>query len=131
MYQQITIIGRLGKDPDLRYTPGGTPVCNFSVATDRVWNDGNGERQEETTWHNVTVWRNQAEACAKYLTKASLVMVTGNVKARGWTNRDGNIGASLEVNADIVRFLSTRSDSQQSQQPQGDSSPVKEEDIPF
>lgn len=107
MYQQLTVIGRLGKDPELRYTPNGTPVCSFSVATDRVWNNDQGVRQEETTWHNVTVWRKQAEHCAQYLSKGSLVLITGNVKARGYTNRDGQAGASLDVTAEQVKFLST------------------------
>lgn len=106
MYQQITLIGRLGADPELRYTPNGVPVCSFNVATDRVWNNDQGQRQEETTWHKVTAWRKQAETCAQYLNKGSLVMVTGNAKARGYTNRDGQVAASLDVNADVVRFLS-------------------------
>ncbi|MFN8444104.1 MAG: single-stranded DNA-binding protein [Caldilineaceae bacterium] len=106
MYQMLTIVGRLGADPEMRYTSSGTPVCSFSVATDRVWNNEQGVRQEETTWHRVTTWRKQAETCAQYLTKGSMVMVTGTVKARGYSNRDGQISASLEVNADVVRFLS-------------------------
>lgn len=106
MYQMLTIVGRLGKDPEMRYTSSGTPVCSFSVATDRVWNNEQGVKQEETTWHNVTTWNKQAETCAQYLTKGSMVMVTGTVKARGYTGRDGQIGASLDVRADVVRFLS-------------------------
>ena len=107
MYQMLTIIGRLGKDPELRYTPTGTPVCTFNVATDRVWNNDQGVRQEETTWHRVTTWRKQAEICAQYLTKGSMVLVTGTVKAQGFTSRDGQASASLEINADQVKFLST------------------------
>ena len=107
MYQMLTIIGRLGKDPELRYTPTGTPVCNFSLATDRAWNNDQGVRQEETTWHNVTVWKKQAEHCAQYLSKGSLVLITGTVKARGYTNRDGQVAASLDVNAEQVKFLSS------------------------
>lgn len=106
MYQMLTIVGRLGKDPEMRYTSSGTPVCSFSVATDRVWTNDQGVKQEEVTWHRVTTWNKQAETCAQYLTKGSMVMVTGTVKAQGYTGRDGQIGASLEVRADVVRFLS-------------------------
>lgn len=106
MYQMLTIVGRLGRDPEMRYTPNGTPVCSFNVATDRVWNNEQGVKQEETTWHRVTTWNKQAETCAQYLTKGSMVMVTGSVKAQGYTGRDGQIGASLEVRGDVVRFLS-------------------------
>jgi single-strand DNA-binding protein len=106
MYQQLTIIGRLGADPELRYTPTGTAVCSFNVATDRTWNNDQGVKQVETTWHRVTVWRKHAEVCAQYLSKGKMVLVTGSVKASGFTNRDGQISASLEVTADQVKFLS-------------------------
>ncbi len=109
MYQQIMLIGRLGADPELRYTPTGVPVCSFNVATDRTWTNDQGAKQEDTTWHKVTAWRKLAEICGQYLSKGSLVMVTGNVKAQGYTNRDGLVAASLNVTADQVRFLSTNS----------------------
>ena len=107
MYQLLTIIGRLGADPELRYTPTGTAVCSFNVATDRTWNNDQGVKQVETTWHRVTVWRKHAEVCAQYLSKGKMVLVTGSVKASGFTNRDGQISASLEVTADQVTFLSS------------------------
>lgn len=107
MYQMIMLIGRLGADPELRYTPTGVPVCSFNVATDRTWTNDQGVKQEETTWHKVTAWRKLAEICGQYLNKGSLVMVTGNAKAQGYTNRDGLVSASLNVTADQVRFLST------------------------
>ncbi len=107
MYQQLTIIGRLGADPALRYTPTGTAVCPFNVATDRTWNNDQGVKQVETTWHRVTVWRKHAEVCAQYLSKGKMVLVTGSVKAHGFTNRDGQVAASLEVTADQVTFLSS------------------------
>lgn len=106
MYQLLTIIGRLGADPELRYTPAGVPVCSFDVATDRTWNNDQGVKQVETTWHRVTVWRKHAEVCAQYLSKGKMVLVTGSVKAHGFTNRDGQVAASLEVTADQVKFLS-------------------------
>ena len=107
MYQLLTIIGRLGADPELRYTPAGVPVCSFNVATDKTWNNDQGQKQVETTWHRVTVWRKHAEVCAQYLSKGKMVLVTGSVKASGFTNRDGQISASLEVTADQVTFLSS------------------------
>ena len=107
MYQQITIIGRLGADPELRYTPAGVPVCSFSVATDKTWNNDQGQKQVETTWHRVTVWRKHAEVCAQYLSKGKMVLVTGSVKAHGFTSRDGQVAASLEITADQVKFLSS------------------------
>lgn len=141
MYQQITIIGRLGRDPELRYTPTGTPVCTFNVATDRVWNNSEGVRQEETTWHRVTTWRKQAETCAQYLTKGSMVLVTGSVKAHGYQNRGGDVEASLEVTAENVKFLSTlnaanpapEEDSTPAPQAQTKkkSAPITDEQIPF
>ena len=102
MYQLLTIIGRLGADPELRYTPAGVPVCSFNVATDKTWNNDQGQKQTETTWHRVTVWRKRAEVCAQYLSKGKMVLVTGSVKANGYTNRNGQIAASLEVTADQV-----------------------------
>lgn len=136
MYQQLTIIGRLGKDPELRYTPTGTPVCTFNVATDRVWNNDQGQRQEETTWHRVTAWKKQAEICAQYLGKGSMVLVTGTVKAQGFITREGTPAASLELRADQVKFLSTKKDGQaaggESGTAQGNSdAPITEEEIPF
>ena len=107
MYQQLTIIGRLGADPELRYTPTGTAVCSFNVATDRTWNNDQGQKQVETTWHRVTVWRKRAEVCAQYLSKGKMVLVTGSVKAHGFTSRDGQVAASLEITADQVKFLSS------------------------
>jgi len=135
MYQQLTIIGRLGGDPELRYTPAGTPVCTFSVATDRVWNNDQGVRQEETTWHRVTTWRQQAETCAQYLVKGSMVLVSGGVKAHGYINRDGQAAASLEMKAELVKFLSTKQAAQDAaagaESAGNGGSPVREEDIHF
>lgn len=133
MYQQITIIGCLGADPELRYTPAGVPVCSFNVATDKTWNNDQGIKQQETTWHRVTVWRKHAEICAQYLGKGKMVLVTGSVKAHGFTNRDGVIAASLEITADQVKFLSgsNKDTEMQGGQPQASSEPVTEEGIPF
>lgn len=112
MFQQLIIAGNLGKDPELRFTQSGVPVCNLDVAVTEAWTNDQGVRQEDTTWYRVSVWRKQAENCAQYLTKGSKVLVTGKVKARAYTGRDGNLGASLEVKADSVKFLSSKGQSQ-------------------
>jgi single-strand DNA-binding protein len=112
MYQKITIVGNLGGDPEMRYTPNGTPVTHFSVAANRRWTDAQGQAQEETTWFRVSVFGRQAEACAQYLNKGRLVLVEGSLRPdpqtggpRVWTGNDGVARASYEVTARTVRFL--------------------------
>lgn len=112
MYQQIIIVGNLGKDPELKYLGSGDPVASFSVATNRKYNNKNGEKVEEVTWFRVSVWGKQAEACNTYLKKGSKVLVDGRLisdAATGgpklWTRQDGTSGASFEINAETVRFL--------------------------
>ena len=111
MYQQITLIGNLGGDPEMRYTPSGTAVTNFSVATRQSWTGQDGQRQEKTVWFRVAAWARQAETCNQYLTKGQRVLVVGEVEeASVWTDREGNARASLEVRARTVRFLNTRAE---------------------
>ena len=145
MYQQIMLIGNLGNDPEMRYTPSGVPVASFSLAVNRTWTGQDGQRQDKTTWFRVTTWRKQAEIVSQYLTKGSKVMVIGEIEeARPYTDRDGNQRASLEVTAQTVKFLSGRGDmpagAEQSagasagggRMPQhADSHEVRDEDIPF
>ncbi|HEY89810.1 MAG TPA: single-stranded DNA-binding protein [Thermoflexia bacterium] len=114
-YQKIVIVGNLGGDPEMRYTPDGTPVTNFSVATNRKWNNSDGSAGEETTWFRVTVWRRQAETVAQYLKKGSQVLVEGRMKAdratggpRVWSGQDGVARASYEITANRVVFLGGR-----------------------
>lgn len=112
MYQQITLIGRLGNDPEMRYTPSGVPVTTFSLAVDRRWTDADGQLQEKTTWFRVTAWRRQAETISQYLEKGRPVLIIGEIEeARPWTDRDGNPRASLEVTAREFRFLGDRNNS--------------------
>lgn len=107
MYQQIMLIGNLGGEPELRYTPSGVPVAAFSLAVNRKWTDGEGQSHDKTTWFRITTWRKQAEIVSQYLTKGSRVMVIGEVEeARPYTDRDGNQRASIEVTAQTVKFLS-------------------------
>lgn len=131
MYQQITIVGNLGKDPEMRYTQAGTPVTSFNVGVNRVWTNDQGVKQEETTWFRATTWNKQAETCAQYLKKGSQVLVTGTVKAAGYTTREGEVAASLEVKADTVRFLSGSGKQGDSQPASQQNAPVDESEIPF
>ena len=112
MYQQITIVGNLGRDPEMRYTASGVPVTNFSVAVSKRWTSQDGQRQEKTTWFRVAAWRQQAELASQYLTKGQKVLVVGELEdPQLWTDRDGNQRASLEVTARDIRFLSSREES--------------------
>lgn len=128
MYQKIIIIGNLGRDPEMRYTPDGKAVTSFSVATSRKYND-----KDETTWFRVSVWGKQAEACNQYLTKGSKVLVEGRLRPDSNTGapqvfqkKDGSWGSSYEVFADTVRFLSARGESN----PEAGET-VDDDDIPF
>ena len=132
MWQQITLAGNLGGDPELRYTQDGTPVTSFSVATNRRWSAQDGTTQEKTVWFRVTAWRRQAETCNEYLTKGQRVLVVGEVEEPStWTDQEGNARASLEVQARNVTFLSTRAEAQDPGP--GPEQPAEgvEEDIPF
>ncbi len=117
MYQSTTIIGRLGRDPEMRYLPSGDPVTSFSVATDRVWNDKNGQRQKETSWFRVSVFGKQAENANQYLSKGKLVLVEGTLQVdaktggpRVYTRQDGTVASGFEIVANTVRFLSAKSE---------------------
>ena len=112
MYQKLIIVGNLGRDPEMRYTQSGTPVTNFSVATNRRWTNQDGSPGEETIWFRVSVWRRQAETCNEYLEKGSRVLVEGRLNPdpetggpRIWTDRNGNPRASFEMTGLNVRFL--------------------------
>ena len=110
MYQKCFIVGRLGTDPDLRYTPQGKPVVAFPVAVNRRWKDANGQTQTSTTWFRVVAWDALAERCNEYLSKGSLVLVEGDVKAVAWKDEQGQARARLELTARNVRFLSKQDD---------------------
>ena len=85
---KIFVLGRLGKDPELKSTPSGARVCTFSIATSKVWKDKNGEQQEDTEWHNIVFWNKPAEVIEKYVKKGSLLLVEGHVKTRSWEDKD-------------------------------------------
>ncbi len=104
-FNKIIVVGHLGRDPELRYTPQGDAVCNFSMATTEKKKDKAGEFQDVTTWFRVTLWRRQAETAAKYLTKGSLVYIEGRLRVEEWTDRDGNSRHTLEVQATDMQFV--------------------------
>ncbi|MFC2064408.1 single-stranded DNA-binding protein [Chloroflexota bacterium] len=141
MFSKILIVGNVGKDPEMRYTPSGQAVTSFSVATNRQYTNNNGETIKETTWFRISAWGKQAETCNQYLKKGSKVLVEGRLTAdpatggpRVWKSQDGSPRASFEINAGIVRFLSSRSETEGGSGSFDDDSPYSEpsdDDIPF
>ena len=119
MFHTLIIVGNVGRDPEMRYTPSGQAVTSFSVASNRKYTSSNGEQVSETIWFRVSAWGKQAEICNQYLKKGSRVLIEGRLtpdKASGgpriWQRQDGSSAASFEVTAQTVRFLSTRSESE-------------------
>lgn len=105
-FNKITIVGNLGRDPELRYTPQGNAVCNFSMATNDKRRDKSGETQDITTWFRITLWGKQAETASKFLTKGSPIYIEGRLKVEEWTDRDGKGRYTLEVQATDMQFIS-------------------------
>lgn len=114
MYQRLVLVGNLGRDPEMRYTPNGTAVTSLSVATSRKYTTADGQQKEETVWFRVSVWGKQAEPCNQYLSKGRKVLVEGtlvpdeNGGPRIWTDKEGKARASFEVRANTVRFLDSK-----------------------
>ncbi|MGD2155921.1 MAG: single-stranded DNA-binding protein [Anaerolineales bacterium] len=102
---KVMIIGRLGRDPEMRYTPSGRPVTNFSVATDRTWTTSNGEQRTETEWFTIVAWSNLAEICKQYLHKGQQVYIEGRLQTRKWEDADGNRRSTTEVVANEMIML--------------------------
>lgn len=138
-FNKITIVGNLGRDPELRYTPQGTPVCSFTLATNEKRKDKAGETQDVTTWFRVTLWGRQAETASQYLTKGRPVYIEGRLRVEEWTDRDNKQRYTLEVHATDMQFIgggrgdeapqtSTRSASPDLPQPDSD---LTDDDIPF
>ena len=127
MYHSLIIVGNVGKDPEARMTPSGQAVTSFSVATNRDYTTGTGEKVKETIWFRVTTWGKQAEVCNQYVKKGMKVLVDGTLTPdkvtggpRVWTKNDGNPAASFEVTAGTVRFLSNKSENGGELPPQDD-----------
>ncbi|HQZ96347.1 MAG TPA: single-stranded DNA-binding protein [Pyrinomonadaceae bacterium] len=107
-FNKIILVGNLGRDPELRYTPQGDAVCSFSMATNERKKDKSGEFQDVTTWFKVTLWRRQAENASKYLSKGSPVYIEGRLQLEEWTDRDGKERYTLGVQATDMQFISAR-----------------------
>jgi single-strand DNA-binding protein len=102
------LIGRLGKDPEIRYTPDGAPVANFSLATGEFWTDKSGTRQERTEWHNIVAWNKLAELAKRYLAKGRQVYIEGRIRTREWDDKDGNKRRTTEIMANQMVLLGSR-----------------------
>jgi single-strand DNA-binding protein len=102
------LVGRLGRDPETRYTSAGQAVCNFTLATDETYKDRNGERQKRTEWHRIVVWAKQAEIAQQYLHKGSLIFVEGRIQTRQWDDREGQKRTTVEIVATNFRMLGGR-----------------------
>ena len=131
------LIGRLGRDPEVRYTNQGSQVTNFSIATDEAWTDRNGERQKRTEWHRVVTWGKLAEICGQYLKKGSQVFIEGRIQTREWEDREGNKKYTTEVVAREMKMLDSKGavDSRVEEPPLPDepfeSAGGEDDDIPF
>jgi single-strand DNA-binding protein len=105
---KVMLIGNLGKDPEVRYTPDGAPVATFSIATSENWTDKSGGRQEHTEWHTVVAWNKLADLCKRFLSKGRQVYIEGRIRSRDWTDKDGNKRRSTEIIATQMVLLGSR-----------------------
>ena len=133
---KVQIIGHLGKDPEMRYTPSGKPVTTFTVAVSRTWNSADGERHNETEWFNVVAWGALAETCKQYLSKGRQVYIEGRLQTRRWDDKEGNKHTSVEIVANEMLILGDRRDSNnQSQEAENNSADptagMAEDEFPF
>ena len=122
---KVMIIGHLGRDPEMRYTPSGRPVTTFTVATSRSWNSADGERHTETEWFNIVTWSNLAEICKQYLTKGQQVYIEGRLQTRRWEDKEGNKHTTTEIVATEMMILGERRDANHASAEE-----VSEEEIP-
>ena len=126
---KVILIGNLGRDPELKHTPSGDPVCNFSIATSESWTDKGGTRQERAEWHNIVVWRKLAEICQRYLTKGSKVYIEGRIQSREYDAKDGSKRRVTEIVANQMVMLGSRQKEAQDSEPEQYTGP--DSDIPF
>ena len=139
-FNKIILVGNLGRDPELRYTPQGTPVCSFTLATNEKRKDRTGEMQDATTWFRVTLWGRQAETASQYLTKGRPVYIEGRLRLEEWTDRDNKQRYTLEVHATDMQFIGGGRGEEGAQAPTRSSAPpemsqhendLADDDIPF
>ena len=145
---KVILIGRVGRDPEIKYTPAGNPVAKFSLATDETFKDRSGEQQRRTEWHNIVAWNKLAEICGEYLTKGKQIYIEGSIRSRQWEDQSGNKRTSYEIVARTMQMLGSRADSERaaansgrpsapgSEEPSAPPEPASEgeitdDDIPF
>ena len=134
---KVTLIGRLGRDPELKYTASGTAYCRFSMATDDSWTDrSSGERQERTEWHNIVAWERLAEICGQYLAKGRMVYIEGSISSRQWEDKDGNKRTSFDIRARDMVLLGSPGGGgdparREAEKPTADAVAISDDDIPF
>ena len=127
MFQKTLVVGRLGRDPELRKTNSDRTVCSFSVACNRRWTGQDGQQHEKETWFRVSTWDRLAEVCSQHLTKGQLVLVEGEIESSAWLGQDGQPRSSLDLTARVVRFLSPRKEGEAG----SELPPPADEEIPF
>lgn len=139
---KVILMGRLGADPELKYTPSGTAVATFSLATNLVWKDQSGNNQERTEWHRIVAWRKLAEVAGEWLKKGSYIFLEGRLQTRSWEDKSGNKRYMTEVVAESIEFVGSKRDDRSSEtfeppvpeEPPADStdsSSPPEDDLPF
>ncbi|MGB9701017.1 MAG: single-stranded DNA-binding protein [Thermodesulfobacteriota bacterium] len=135
MVNKVILIGRLGADPEIRYTPSGAEVATFRIATNEAWTNKNGEKEERTEWHRIVAWRGLAKICGEYLSKGKLVYIEGRLRTRSWEDRDGNKRTVTEIEATDMRMLGSLGEQKgkaKDFEEEYTPPPLKEEeDIPF
>lgn len=135
MVNKVILIGRLGADPEIRYTPSGAEVANFRIATSEVWTNKSGEKEERTEWHRIVAWRNLAKICGEYLNKGRLVYIEGRIRTRTWEDREGNKRSTTEIEATDMKMLGGAGEAdRKAKEPDADYTPPatkEEDDIPF
>jgi single-strand DNA-binding protein len=123
MLNKVFLMGRVGKEPEVKYTPSGSAVANFSMATSEKWKNKDGKQEEKTEWHNIVAWRKLAEICGSYVKKGDLIHIEGKITTRTWEDRDGNKRSTTEIVANELKMLGGKK--------QQDPAPGGEDDIPF
>ena len=130
---KVILIGRLGKDPETKFTQGGVAIARFSMATDESWKDQSGEQQQRTEWHNIVAWRRLAEICGQYLMKGKLVYIEGRLQTRSWEDKEGNRRTSYKISSDNFNFMGGGKDNNSGTETQNSTSQATTEDstVPF
>lgn len=134
---KVILVGRLGKDPEVRYTPSGVAVANFSMATSEEWKDKDtGDKKERTEWHRIVAWRRLGEICGEYLHKGSQIYIEGKLQTRDWEDRDGNKRYTTEIVAQNMQMLDSpakegKAASEEERYPVEEPVSIPEDDIPF